>query len=349
MLRRCSKLLFSTGLAVGLLSWVGLCVLQPAQAAGSLQRVSGPNRLGTAIETSRQLFPVADSAEGVILARQDTFPDALAASSLAGIVRAPILLNAPGTGLDPLVHGEIDRLLTPGKPVFIIGGAAALSASIDAELGGVYAVERLAGADRYETAIKIKERGDAARGFTVAAALFARGDSYADALSGSSYAAFSGTPIVLVQRDAVPASVLPALTADLASPYILGGTAAVSDAVLAHIETSTASPATRISGADRYATSAAISQYFFANPLAVMFATGQNFPDALAGGVLAGLTVLSPSGLPILLVQKESVPQAIEGYLAAHKSTIDDATSGYIMGGESAVTLETELLLEGQL
>ncbi len=352
MLKLCSKVLFSAvlGLAIACLGG-GRVFFAPGRvlASGSLQRIAGPNRLGTALEISQELFPKTDTAGGVILARQDSFPDALAASSLAGIVRAPILLTPKGAALDPLVHGEIDRVLKAGKPVFIIGGTSALSSSIDAELSGAYSVVRLAGSNRYETAVKIKQRGDSERGFAVGAALFARGDSYADALSASSYAALSGTPILLVQHDAIPTSVQPLLTKKLASPYILGGTAAVSDAVLAQIESATGSPATRVSGADRYATSAAISDYFFPSPLAVMVATGQNFPDALAGGVLAGLSVLSPSGLPILLVQKDAAPSAIGQYLADHAGTINNATSGYLLGGDSAISIDTEFSLEAQL
>lgn len=320
-----------------------------AQAAGSLQRIAGPNRIGTAIETSRQLYPTPDSAQGVILARQDTFPDALAASSLAGIIGAPILLQPAGAALDQIVHDEIDRLIAPGKPVFIIGGSAALSSQIDTVLAGTYAVERLAGGDRYETAVKIKERGDAARGFEVAAALFARGDSYPDALSVSTYAAYSGTPILLVTSSAIPTSVIEEVTSALQSPYVIGGTSAVSQAVLEQIESLTSSPAIRLAGSDRYATSAAISEHFFPQPVAIMAATGQNFPDALAGGVLGGLTVLSPSGVPLLLVKKDGVPQLIRDYVTAHASTIDDATSGYLMGGEATITLDAELSLEGIL
>lgn len=341
------KVLFSfTTLAV---AGTLLFPIQPAVAAGKLHRVYGPNRIGTAIEVSKQLFPNPDSAGAVIVTRHDAFPDALAASSLAGISRAPILLNTPSGGLDPVVRGEIDRVLPDGGTVFVIGGTAAISDQVIAELQSSYSVERIAGANRYETAVRIKERGDTARGNSVAAAFFARGDTYPDALSVSSYASFSGTPILLIESQSIPDVVLPLVTSNLASPYILGGTSAVSDQVLQQIESTTGSPAVRISGVDRYATSAAIAEYFYPAPLAVTFATGQNFPDALAGGVLAGLSILSPSGLPMLLVQRESVPGAIGNYIAAHAGTIDDVTSGYILGGESAISLDLEFALEAAL
>lgn len=329
------------------MSW--LTFSSEAQASGSLNRIFGQNRRETAIEVSQQLFPVTDSAGGVLLARQDSFPDALTASSLAGLMRAPILLTAPGAGLDSAVRAEIDRVLAAGAPVVLVGGTSALSSTIEGELAGAYAVERLAGSTRYETARLVKERGDAVRGDMASAAFVARGDTYPDSLSISSYAAFTGTPILLVEPNDVPAVVEPLLDTKIATPYVLGGSAAVSDAVLAEVESRTSNIATRISGDDRFATSAAIAEYFFPSPVAASFATGRNFPDALAGGVLAGLSILSPSAMPLLLVESGSVLDSISTYLTAHASTIDDVTSGYLFGGEAVITLDNELAIENLL
>ncbi len=62
----------------------------------------------------------------------------------------------------------------------------------------------------------------------------------------------------------------------------------------------------RWSGADRYATAAAVSAAAFPGGADVVFvATGANFPDALAGGPAGGAL-----GGPILLTGKDSVPAA---------------------------------------
>ena len=64
---------------------------------------------------------------------------------------------------------------------------------------------------------------------------------------------------------------------------------------------------TRLSGADRYATSAAISKASFSPGVPVAYiATGLNFPDALSGAPVAAL-----AGGPILLVPGTSIPSAI--------------------------------------
>lgn len=317
-----------------------------ANAAGDLARVLGANRIETAISICKRRFAAADSAKAVLLARSDQFPDALASASLAGLLNGCVLLVPPGHHFDAAVHAEVDRALPAGAPLIFVGGESALPKSFEAKLKGSYAVERLAGANRYETARLIKERGDTARGSVATAAIIASGENFPDALSASSYAAFSGTPILLVRKASVPPGTAPALTATIDSAFIIGGAAAVGDDVVTSIEAAIGNIAQRISGSDRYATSTAVADFFFATPFAVMIATGTNFPDALAGGPLAGSTLLSPAGMPLLLTKPTSVPPALASYLTLHAGSIDDTTSGYLLGGKSAVSTATEDTVE---
>jgi len=83
---------------------------------------------------------------------------------------------------------------------------------------------------------------------------------------------------------------------------VLGGVAAVSDSVLSQLG-AYASSVDRIAGPNRYATAAAVSKSTFDSSGVIFIATGENFPDALAGGPVAGQL-----GGPILLVQKDAVP-----------------------------------------
>jgi putative cell wall-binding protein len=72
---------------------------------------------------------------------------------------------------------------------------------------------------------------------------------------------------------------------------------------------------TRLGGADRYATAAAISKATFAAGVPVVYiATGQNFPDALAGAAAAGY-----KGGPLLLVLTDSLPASTAAELARLK------------------------------
>jgi lactocepin len=315
-------------------------------ASGELFRLSGTNRIATAIAVSERLFPLPDSAGAVVLARSDAFPDALTAASLAGLLMAPILLTPSGQALSKGVQTEIDRVLLPGKPVIIIGGTSALQSSIDSLLGGTYSVERLAGNNRYHTAALIKERGDIVRGSAATSVIVASGDSFPDALSASSYAAFSGVPITLVKKESIPVESAALFVPAVDAAFVIGGTAVISDATVVAIEAGIGNVSQRLAGSDRYATSVAVANFFFATPLAVAVATGLSFPDALSGSVLAGKSPLSSSGMPMLLTKSTSAPSSILDYLSGHSATIDDTTSGYVFGGTSAVSSATEITLE---
>jgi hypothetical protein len=82
-------------------------------------RLAGATRIDTAVEISRSQFP--RGAEEVYLARQEDFPDALAAGVLT---RGPILLVPQCGPLPRIVANEIDRL-DPTR-VFALGGHAAV-------------------------------------------------------------------------------------------------------------------------------------------------------------------------------------------------------------------------------
>jgi putative cell wall-binding protein len=162
--------------------------------------------------------------------------------------------------------------------------------------------DRLAGGSREETAAAVS-RATFAPGAPVA--YVARADDYPDALAGGPAGARLGGPILLVSRDAVP----PATAGELERLrpqriILLGGTRALSDAVGSALQRYSSTPVERIAGTDRYATAALVSrQVFPAGTPVVYVATGERFPDALAGGAAAAAV-----GAPVLLVRGASIP-----------------------------------------
>jgi putative cell wall-binding protein len=165
-------------------------------------------------------------------------------------------------------------------------------------------VMRLGGADRYATAASVSRAFFSAG---VPAAFVATGATYPDALSGGPAAAASRSPLLLTRLDSVPS----ATAAEIqrlrpAKIYILGSTGVVSDAAANQLRSVSGAEIVRLAGADRYATSAAISRQFFGAPPAAYLATGVNFPDALAAVPPAGI-----SAAPLLLVQPTGIPAAI--------------------------------------
>jgi len=181
----------------------------------------------------------------------------------------------------------------------VIGVAALLAGGLTAT--ATAATSRVAGGDRYGTAAAVSGRFAVPGG----SVFVASGEGFADALAGGAVAAAQGAPVLLVKKDSVPESIASEL-ARLAPQRItvLGGQAVVSDAVLKTLEAS--APVTVRAGDDRYGTAAALSAASYPQGVDTAFlASGENYPDALAGGVAAG-----GDAAPVLLARKGSLPDA---------------------------------------
>jgi putative cell wall-binding protein len=172
------------------------------------------------------------------------------------------------------------------------------------------AVQRFGGADRFATAAAVSAAHFAPG---VPVAYVATGADFPDALAGGPVAARAGGPILLVTRTGIPASIAAELTRlRPARIVVLGGGGVVQDSVLRALEAyDTGGGVSRIGGADRFATAAAVSATTFGpgGPVAYV-ATGSTFPDALVGGVAA-----ARAGAPMLLTRRDGLPAATEAEL----------------------------------
>lgn len=159
-------------------------------------------------------------------------------------------------------------------------------------------VTRVAGANRYDTAIQAsKEAFDAADTVVVAT-----GENFPDALGGAALAGAVSGPILLTPAAAIPASVLAEIDRLNATDiYVLGGTGAVSAAAFAQLDAAIAGTPVRLGGADRYATAVLVA----AETIDVLgdgydggafLATGVDFPDALAAS-----PIMYAQGMPLIL------------------------------------------------
>jgi putative cell wall-binding protein len=166
-------------------------------------------------------------------------------------------------------------------------------------------VSRLAGNDRYQTAAAVS-RATFAPG--VPAVYMATGANFPDALAGAAAAAASGSPVLLTQRDRLPAATVSELARlRPARIVVLGASAVVSDAVATQLGAYTSGGVQRLAGIDRYATASAVSRATFEPGVAVAYvATGATFPDALAAVPLAAMT----RG-PVLLTRPDRLPGAV--------------------------------------
>ncbi len=187
-----------TVVLVGSEAVVGAEVEAQVQALGlTTDRVAGPDRYAT----SRALIErYALPGSTLFIATGRNYPDALAAAAAAGAIDAPVLLvNGRTTALDPATAALIEARGT--TTVHIAGSAGVVSAELELELSQrVGTVSRLAGRDRYETAVAIASEtaSEAGRAFV------ATGAGFADALSGAVLAAVEQAPLYLSGPTCLP-------------------------------------------------------------------------------------------------------------------------------------------------
>lgn len=187
------------------------------------------------------------------------------------------------------------------------------------------AVSRIQGADRFATSAAI------AATYPVGpdVVYLANGRGFADALAGSALAAKADAPVLLVEQDRIPTSVAAELDRlEPANIVVFGGPSSVSDTVLTQAGSYTAGEVTRLAGANRYATSAAIAETYPAGISTVYIASGTGYADALSGGASAGR-----NARPMLLTDPTSLPPETRAALTAL-----EPGSVVILGGPSSVS-----------
>jgi putative cell wall-binding protein/peptidoglycan/xylan/chitin deacetylase (PgdA/CDA1 family) len=263
--------------------------------SGSVSRSWGANRYETAAALAGDYF--GGGADVVYVVVGTNFPDAMAASPAAARADAPVLLtktsSVPGATLDALA------VLAPSQ-IFVVGGTAVISESVEAKLSGYGSVTRLAGADRYATAAAVSQNEFADGADTV---FVATGLSYFDSLVSGSAAAHAGAPLLLTRAEKLPG----ATAAELSrlSPQkvvIVGGTVAVTSDVEDAIATLLPGASVeRLAGSNRYTTSVAAAQAAdLGGEHKIFIATDVAFPDGLAA-------VAAADGLPLLLVSYDTI------------------------------------------
>ena len=209
------------------------------------------------------------------------------------------------------------------------GGSDALYASAVLGATGGFGVDRVAGADRYESAVKVSQNSYERRAETV---VIATGANYPDALSAGPAAARLGGPLLLTATD----TLYPAVKSEIQrlGPeriVVVGGANSISPSVfdqLKGLQTNTV----RIGGADRYEASRNLAVYAFGESGAATayVATGSNFPDALSAGAAA-----ATNDGPVLLVNGTS--GTLDAASALTLSTLKVKTA-IIAGGPNSVS-----------
>lgn len=286
-------------------------------------RVSGVDRYSTALAIAEAGYP--STAPIVYVATGVNFPDALAAAPAAAVKGGPLLLTLPEQ-LPATVAAKIKRL-APAK-IVVVGGPNAVSNTVLAQLKAIQSnTVRLSGVDRFATARAIVE--DAFPRSTDA--YIATGRNYPDALAAAAAAGAQARPVVLVDGNAPaidPSSLALLRKLGVVRATVVGGTSVVSSGMQASL-TNSGVAVTRRGGVDRFQTAQLVNESAFATTGATeaFFATGYQFPDALAGAALAGARKA-----PLYLVPATCVPSA-----AANGMTKLGVVGATLLGGVNAL------------
>jgi hypothetical protein len=299
----------------------------PPSSKAAVTRVAGPTRIATATAVSQLAFPRPGSAGAVVLARSDDFPDALTGGPIAAKVDGPLLLTNP-RALDPETHAELQRVLASGHTVYLLGGTSAVSDAVASTVQSLgYSVSRIAGANRFATAVAVaKAMGDPSAVFE------ATGLNYPDALTAVPAAVISRGAILLTAGATQAPETATYLSSNPPSlRWAIGGAA------------TTADPGARsLAGADRWATAVAIDRQFFSSPVTLGVASGMSFADALAAGPYLG-TIRAP----LTLVPADGPPPGTVSEYA--KAVAGSVKTVDVFGGVDALSDYTMSLIAGLL
>ncbi|WP_139651647.1 cell wall-binding repeat-containing protein [Raoultibacter phocaeensis] len=306
----------------------------PAQAS----RLGGADRYKTMALISQTAFPENGSCSTVIVARGDNFPDALAAAGLAGVTGGQVLLTETGT-LTAETKAEIKRL--GAQKAYVIGDTYSVTARTFNEIKAITgSAERLGGADRMDTALKIYQAGKGGWGTT---AIVATGKKAADSLSVSPISYAAKAPIFLADNDGnLSAAALDAIAkGGFTKVLVLGDKYSVSNSAFNKVK-ALVSNTERIGGADRYETSRLTAQQALKNGFGcevVSLTAGREgkYADALVASSLSG------KSFSVLLLVDDGATTCIDKVLAPNKAQVENA---YVLGDKYTVSNELFAAIE---
>ncbi|NFS08966.1 cell wall-binding repeat-containing protein [Clostridium botulinum] len=287
------------------------------RAATLQERLFGNDRYET---NSKIVDSGWTESEYAVVASGDDFADALCAAPLAKQNKAPILLANKDT-LSIESKKQLSRLKV--KKVFIIGGTGVITDNVKLEIESM-GIEtcRIYGENRFETSIEVAKNLKNISGVVVA-----NGYGFADALSIAPAAAQKGMPILLTDKGNLPKVAKEFLdTKTLIESYVVGGTGVVSNKISSQLKNST-----RLGGKNRYETNSVVLNHF-ADKFSydkVYVASGENYPDALSGSVLA-----AASKSPLILVG-DSVDSSV---MTSVKAQHDKYNNIIVLGGTGVVS-----------
>lgn len=158
-----------------------------------VERISGKDRFDTAVKVSEKLLKLGiKNTEEVVIASEESFPDALAISSFSVERNIPVFL-VKKERIPEDINIQISKMKNP--KIYIVGGKNTISEAVENQLNKMTKkhLTRLAGNDRYETSMIVSNfaKPNAING------VIANGERFEDVLIAGSLASNSNTILLL--------------------------------------------------------------------------------------------------------------------------------------------------------
>ena len=195
----------------------------------AVERIAGSSRFSTAAAIAEKL---GSAPEEIFFVYGLDYADALSVSSVAAIRKAPVIyLNKDGEmNAETAKYLESLKELECVKNAYVIGGSGVISDDMMQKAAtalGIEQIDRISGANRYETCVAVNEKfADNLTGDMICAAT---GKDFPDALAGGVYAALNKAPMLLVSDSLNQAQKQFIKAKNAGSVTVFGGTGAVSD------------------------------------------------------------------------------------------------------------------------
>ncbi|MDR3602807.1 MAG: cell wall-binding repeat-containing protein [Desulfosporosinus sp.] len=276
----------------------------------------------------------------VIIVSGNDFPDALGVASLSASKGWPILLSGSNQ-----LSETAQNFVSTDQPtdIYIVGGKGVLQDSIQTALQSAAPnaqIQRFGGQDRFETLSQILTKFYP----NPTQIYLANGLDFADALSGSTLAAQSNAPILLIDPKSkqLPPSIKDYLitirnTGSTPQVNVLGGTASVPDWVVTQVNDILGSSATT-----PVVTPPAVIPFTVSNPTTAGVTVGLS--SALNGLTASNFTLLNSSGYPItitsLVTSNGGLTYTLNAPLSVGQTyTVTANYGGYTLGTAQSFTV----------
>lgn len=231
------------------------------------------------------------------------------------------------------IDAKIYRTDQVGNIVIKTDGNTATINGSKVDIGGSESVvkpsvnsSKLAGDDRYQTAIKVSNNGWSSAENVV----LVNSSSIVDALSATPFAKMKDAPILLTEKDKLNSKTKTEISRlKIKNVYIIGGKNVISDSIVNELKSMNIN-VERISGDDRYKTSLEIAKRL-GNISEIAVVNGvKGLPDAISIAPVA-----ASKKMPIVLASPTEGTKVFDEYIKSQ-----NISKSYVIGKEAAISNE---------